>query len=757
MLDILEERLKASDALSAPSHVFVNALMDAIPFSTVPDKMKTVFALSHMSSFASQFRRNIELWDGTEVPVNNISFVVADSGANKDSSNSKIKKCFQSGYETINKFAKEAAKEAAIEAAKRAGEQLPTEFSTYVTYLKPVPPVFMSITTGPGFVQHVNDMAELPISSCSIYSGELSDELASNPHALETIKILSELYDLGEKEATYTKGAEFRAKAIKGQPVSALLVGSPGHILYDEATKKKFQVAFMSKLARRSWFCYAPERIREPDFSDCADPIRAMQDHAQEMETKSKAAIALIHGEVDLITEYQLSRLETTIKTEPEVFDLFTVYKRYNHEIIQRDHKQDTLYALVRGHLQWKALKLAGSLAIIEQSETVTAEHYAAAIQYCEIFDNDITDFEVDINKAAHERLADFLRTKPLESGTAFINNHDIKKMGFSSTVSKPKLHELATLCSGYDVNGVYTVAENDIGIIFEPYVLTDVIGVSYKKIDNSVLYRAQESGDEAAMKAAKIAIAKTANSGYTYGETTFSELADMLKGDFAYSSFQFKDGLRDKNGIIGGTKWIVFDIDKTHVSIDDAHAIMRGVNHHIALTSDASNRYKYRVLVELDSFVTLPAVAWKHFYTKVAEDLGLQVDVLPQSQIFFAYSDREVFSELEGTPIACREYLLYAKEREAKSLAPVVKQSSSQKQQQLDSPFDTFWYAFECVKGRRSVTFFRAIRHAIELGATLDYVHELLDQINDYLTEPLDDFNFNRLKVQATHMFEVK
>jgi hypothetical protein len=70
---------------------------------------------------------------------------------------------------------------------------------------------------------------------------------------LENIKILSEIYDTGDKEVKYTKGIEHRSKAINGQPVSALFVGSPGHILYDEATKKKFHIAFMSKLARRAW------------------------------------------------------------------------------------------------------------------------------------------------------------------------------------------------------------------------------------------------------------------------------------------------------------------------------------------------------------------------------------------------------------------------------------------------------------------------------------------------------------------------
>ena len=99
MLTILREELAKHKAFDEPAHPFVDALVAAIPFSTVPLKMKQVFAIAHLSCFATQFRRNVLLDDGTPVPVNNLSFVIADSGANKDSTHNKIKKCFRPGYQ----------------------------------------------------------------------------------------------------------------------------------------------------------------------------------------------------------------------------------------------------------------------------------------------------------------------------------------------------------------------------------------------------------------------------------------------------------------------------------------------------------------------------------------------------------------------------------------------------------------------------------------------------------------------------------
>lgn len=755
MLPILKAELEKHGAFLPPDHVFVDAMVRAIPFNTVPHKMKIVFALSHLSQYASQFRRSVELWDGTKVPTNNISFVIADSGANKDSSNNKVKKCFKAGYDRIEEVVKEHLEKEAIEAAERDGADNPCEFAIYKEYLKPAPPAFMSITTGPGLVQHINDIGALPIGSGMQYSGEISDELAHNPNALDNIKILAEVYDLGEKEVTYTKGQEFRSKEIKGQPVSALFVGSPGHILYDETTKKKFHIAFMSKLARRSWFCYTPERMFEPDFSLDDDPIKAMQAHEYQIEQEARSAVEAIKAHVMDLTEYNLKRVGTAVPVSPEVFELFNIYKRYNREVVDHSNNQESVYALVRAHLQWKAIKLAGALALIECSEEISAKHYITAIQYCELFDLDVSRFEYDINKAPHERLSDYLRSTLTVGDKAFITVHDIKKLGFSHTVSANKLAELTSLCAGYDRRGIYSVCENGSGIQYEPHKIATAIGCSSKQIDNTKLNEAIDNNAPAdVIKDIKAKIAWTANEGLNHKEYVFEDLIHLLEGDYAYSPFNFTNGSRGKNSIEGGTKWVVFDVDETTMSYKDAHFILEGVNHFIALTSDKKNEYKYRVLVELDATVELSALAWKYFYTGLAEQLGLQVDVLPQSQIFYSYSGRPILSYLEGTPVSTRDLVMEARSKEQDKTAAIRTSTPAQMDKQLKNPLETFWYAFECDKGRRSVTMFRAVKHAKDLGADLTYVLQLLDDINEYIVSKMESTRFNRLKEQVMRMY---
>lgn len=755
MLDFLRNELTNYGAFNTPNHIFVQSLIKAIPFNTVPEKMKTIFALSHLSQYASQFRRSIQLWDGTLVPTNNISFVIADSGANKDSSNNKIKKCFADGYAQIGELVKDYVKNNAIEAAEKAGEDSPYEYAIYKHYLKPIPPVFISITTAPGLIQHVNDIGALPALSGMQYSGEISDELAHNPNALENIKVLAEVYDLGEKEATYTKGQEFRSAEIKGQPVSALFVGSPGHILYDEATKKKFHVAFMSKLARRSWFCYTPERMSEPDFSALENPIQAMKEYEYSIDQTAKIAVEAVKNEIKILTDYNIQLIGTSIPTSSDVFDLFSIYKRYNREMVTASGAQESVHALVRAHLQWKALKLAGALALIECSPEVKASHYITAIQYCEMFDSDIEKFEKDINKAPHERLSDYLRISVTEDNFSRISVHDIKKLGFSNTVSLPKLQELVSLCAGYDISGLYTVTENGGGIQYDKLLISNTIGCSFKPLNTKALNDAITNNAPAdTIKHIKQQMASTAGTGLQYTTGTFAELIDLLSEDYVYSPFEFIDGIRSKASLIGATKWVVFDVDKTTTSYEDAHFILDGINHYVALTSDKNNAYKYRVLVELDAPVELSALAWKYFYTDLAEQLGLTVDLLPQSQLFYSYKDRPVLSCLEGSPVSTRDIVMAAKTKEQNKTTVITTATNSQKIKQLEDPMGTFWYAFECEKGRRSVTYIRAVKHAIDLGADLNYSLSLLEQINEYIVTPLDEHTFNRLKEQVIKMF---
>lgn len=751
MLSQTKELLKREGAFTGQQNKYLQDIINAISFPTIDARMKSVVAVAQITAFASQFRRNIQLWDdATEVPVNAISFVVTGSGAGKDSSVKAARKCFTKGYELIEEASVQKAVAQAIELAKEEGLPNPEDEAIYRQYLKPVPPIDIMPTTGPGLIQHINDIGDVGLGAGFMYSGEFSDELAYNQDMVENIKTLSEIYDTGDKEVKYTKAAEFRSKAISGQPVSALFVGSPGHILYDEATKKKFHIAFMSKLARRSFFCYAPDKIDEQVF----DTLEEFWAYEEAIEEKSKHARIGMNEESRAIADHNLSKQGTPISVAKDVERLFKTYKRYNNDLADLLPNQESTYALIRRHLQWKSLKLAGAFAIMDCKDEVTSEHYIEAIRFCETLDKDMEMFEKDLNKSPHELLVDYFHTKTLVEGAAEISTHELKKQGFMINISKPKLKEMVSLCAGYDKNSVYSVVNDGAAIKYEPVMKTDVINITYKEIDCTRLNNAIAAGNPDLVRQAKHDIAGTVSYGFESADTTFEELSELLKFDYAFSPFRFKDGVRRKENLESGTKWIVLDIDDSPLSAEEAHMLLGDVNHHIALTSDNNNEYKFRVLLELDSEVYLDAIAWKHFYLKIADDLGLRADPLPQAQIFYSYEGREVFSNTDASPIETRDYLMYAKERteEKESIGKIS--TSAQKRALLADPTTTFEYAFEAPYGQGSRNMYRMVRHAQDLGATLEEALQLLEDVNAYWESPMAEERLDKLKEQTTRLY---
>jgi len=729
------ETLRDYGAFESQQAGILDKIVDAIPFQTVPYRMKAVIAISEIISFASQFKRNIAHWDDIEVPVNTIGFVLCGSGGGKDSSKKAAHKCFAPGYELIESKRKQLNHSQAKEAAREAGEELWENFDIYKEFLKSTPPLSIAPSTGPGYLEHINDIGEHSIGTGFLYTGEYGDELATNGEMVNITQTLSEVYDLGDKDVKYTKGVESRSREVRGQSTSALMVSSPNYILYDAATQHKFNIAFMTKLARRAWFCFVPEIITPPDFESSAE----RRAHTRAIKETSRAARKAVEAGIVTVTNHNIQHLSKPLTCSEELEDLFETYLSYNAELADAMPNKHSTAVLMRRHFQWKALKLAGALAIFDLSDEIKIEHFIYAIRFCETLADDMGAFEAELGKLDYERFADYIQTIIDTDGEATMPIHEIKKKGFIGSVSKARLTELINSAASYDPNGVYNLIENDTAIHYQAIQQTEAITLSYKSVDNQPIFDAVALGDSAAITKAKNLVASTANKGLKVIETEFDDLSELLSGDFAYSPYVFKDGIRHKDNIMSGTKFLVFDVDTSDITASEAHFILSDINHHIALSSDASNEFKFRAIIELDSSVDIDPKIWREFYTFVAEDLGLQIDVLAQSQLFFAYSDRPVLSTTDADPYHVRDAIMHAKEAANNKPSVARPLPSAQKAALIADPLTTFQSAFECTNGAGSRELIKAAYYAKDLGMSNEAIEALMWEISDYWTEAMD------------------
>lgn len=727
-LELLEEELKKRGVFNTPLPKFINELADSIPNKLDP-KMKLTIAVSEIILFASQFRRNIKHWNNSLIPINAITFCISGSGTGKDSSINAMRKNFLGGYEVINHLRVEKAKETAKSIARSKGLAMPDSPDIYEKFYDKPMPLFVAPSTNEGFIQYLNELDRSGIGAGFILSGEFGAELLTSPTIIANLQLLAELYDEGKKEVKVLKDKDRQSEEIKNLPVSALFMGSPENILFDETVKKKFKTEFTTKLARRSFFNFNFFEVEEPTYSNINELLKEemkIEDRARELNEKYS-------NEFKLLAIDQISRCGVPLEIDSKTRELITLYKKYNQQKASKVNKQYPITQLVIMHLYWKALKLAGALAIIKNKSSISELEYKEAITFTELLNEDMKNFEIELVKDPYELFVGFCQTI-LQDNKCFVDTHSLRKMGYISTTSNTtsKLKDLANLASSYDPSGVYKVT--DTGIEYTKLVKTTGNGVSYLEVSGSKDDR-------------KLACSKNFN----YAIVEFKNLAGMLAKDFAYSPFKFRDGIRSKSNIEGGIKWIALDIDDSIYTDEQMHEILQDYNHHIARTSDPNNPFKFRVLLELDSIVDLGDREYKNFIKSISNYLDLKTDILPKSQIYFSYSGRNVLSVTDKYPLETKDHIMNAYNTTTLSNPTeyIDNLSDKQKKALLSDPLTTFNYAFEAPEGKGSVSLYRAAKHAKDLGMNREEVIELIQEINSYWTRPMDQTRLNNTLIK--------
>ncbi len=730
MLELLKQDLTTKGAFSGALPDIVRQTVESINNPQIPYRFKLTIAASELVLFASHFRRNIEHWNGSMIPINSLSFVISGSGSGKDSAVNSVRKCFKEGYIIIEDKRKAVATQNAIRSAQLAGKPDPDEWNTYKEFYEKPEDLFASVdSTQKGLMKHFNTLEESGIGGGFLYSGEIGSELVSGG-IIPLLQFISEVYDEGNKEVKLIGNKEEQGKAIKNFPVTALFVGSQNNILYDESIKRIFKREFSTKLARRSFFNFSPETILSTVYPTVAAMLLA--------ETAAEDASLLARKKVStLIKEVAAEATKGAgqpLKVSAEVRELFITYKRYNEELSNTLSPQYQISKLVRSHMQWKALKFSGAIAIFNKHNSILLDDYIAAITYCEMLDEDMQNFETELMKEPYEVFVDYMKSM-VQDNKSFIGLHQLRKLAYIPTSGTPttKMKELVHLATSYDKSGIYTICDD--GICYEAIQKTDIIGVSYLTVTGTK----EERQSQCAV-------------GYEFSETLFKDLDDVLRYDLAYAPFQFKDGKRSKENIIGGCKWVCLDIDDSSITDEECHFILQDINHHIARTSDSNNPFKFRILLELDAMVDIPDIQWRPFIKSISESLSLKSDLLPKSQIYFAYAGRTVLSVTDQLPISVKEHLLVAASVEPRKEQP--KLTTSQAKALLSDELETFSYAYNAQVGERYRSLVRVVYHAHDLGANVEYTSDLVEAINQYWDEPASANAIRNIHIMIKRIF---
>jgi len=444
MLEMYRKQLINQGCFTNKYPGIIKVGMDTIA-NNAPEKMKALMIATELLVFASNLRKPIN-WEKSNIPVNIISFIIADSGVGKDSSMQMIRKALKPAYAKIDKYRVAQAKAAAVELAESDGKK-PTDWRKY--YSKPRD-LFSGIGTLPGQMKHLAALEAGKLGAGYIQVSEIGSELQSNKDIAENIVALAVGYDSGYIPAKTVKDDTQQIDPIMNLPFSGLMFGSPTNITMDEAVKNKFKEEFSTKLSRRCYFCFSDGEAQKPIYSSIPES------HEKKHSIKEACYMAMESLE-PWLTSLVDSTTTVPLEVTREVEDIFGDYKEYNEWLSLTMSKRHPMAILHRQHLQWKALKFAGALAILEGDTTIELKHYVAAINFTEIFAPDMEAFETELAKEPYELASDYLRSVAV-NGYATITIHELRKLGYikGTGSTKNKLLELIELIRSYDDTNTY-------------------------------------------------------------------------------------------------------------------------------------------------------------------------------------------------------------------------------------------------------------------------------------------------------------
>lgn len=148
---------------------------------------------------------------------------------------------------------------------------------------------------------------------------------------------------------------------------------------------------------------------------------------------------------------------------------------------------------------------------------------------------------------------------------------------------------------------------------------------------------------------------AKISAKGFKVYNCQFKDLERMINTDGAFSAFEFKNGERKNENVIYDSEiyFIALDVDKNDImDIDTMHIHLKkmNINHILATTSDNFNKFKYRILIEIFPRKFTNSDEYKEIYKNLEQILGIQIDELPASQVYYSYSNSYILSYFNGS-----------------------------------------------------------------------------------------------------------
>lgn len=558
-----------------------------------------VLVAYYFSKIASTMRCSIKTMDRGNIPVNAYVINLAPSGYGKGHSTNiledEVLKPFKDKFmeEVYPVVAQRNLAKLAIKRSIKKGTQeevelarVQAEFERAGTYVFG----FDSGTT-PAVKQMRHMLLMSGAGSINLEIDEIGSNLLGNVEVLTTFL---ELFDVGKIKQKLTKNTNEnqRGEEIDGRtPTNLLLFGTPAKIFDGGKVESEFISFQETGYARRCIFGYSkiPPKRKDVSARDILNNIIA---------GGTDQYLTTLASQIETLADED--HFEKTLDVSEDVTLLLLEYKLKCEMLAADMPEHDEIKKAELSHRYFKALKLAGAYAFIEDYPEITEDHLYSAIKLVE--DSGKAFNEMLSRDKNYAKLAQYIASCGAE-----VTHVDLVEALPCYRGSVSQKQELMTLAIawGYKNNIIIKKSFTD-GIEF-------LHGETLKTTDlNSLIL---SYSDDIA-------------TGYESKRVPFDKLHILTQEDgFHWCNHGFLDQHRKEENAIPGFNLLVLDIDDG-TSIDTAKMLLADYTYHMYTTkrhTDAENRF--RIVIPLSHELKMDAHEYKEFMKNVFEWLPFKPD----------------------------------------------------------------------------------------------------------------------------------
>ncbi len=700
-LEICKNELTKLGAFNVHKNETIELLASMLDSNT-PQHMAESISIYSLGAFINAFNCKIRLECNDKFPMSLVFLILAKSGSNKTSSVEKTKNAFSIGYDALTRSREIKIARSHFDATAETLENVETS------------PIEVKLGTPAGFIYAMNCFQAEQLGAPAIVVDEFATELRKNENFEENLGIIAEVYDKGNLPSRMMKSIEAQSKPVKGMAITVMLIGAEYSLINDKELLDKLEMEMQSKYSRRSFFIF-------PNFTPELNTSINAKDFLQkqyEQEDLFDNVLREVGGLSSRIADRFINspKDENMIDIAQDAKDLYFYYKGYCTEkaLLINDIK----IGLEQKDRHWRVIKLAGIFAIANEHDVIAMQDLLEAISFAESIAGYMENFSERATELSHEKLVNIcVETNEVPSP------HVMMKLGLVKNEKDISgLVQLANSKLQDKKLGRIALDEKGKKLEYKRFTTSDKIGISGMVSIGSKNQRARNM-----------------SSGFTYRQIDFEQVIHVLAKDVAYCAFEFIDGKRSKENVIGTTNLIILDVDDsdfTDVEISDA---LEDYKHVICRTSDGANPYKFRIALQADVLIETTSREWTQLMKLIEDHLKIKIDILPQSQTFFGYAGRVPLTNFDGELYPVSELIRNIDAPEIKRKQLTIEDDKKT----WESRYELFkmWYNLpHDAHDQKHRSLYACAARGCNAGASVEVMMRIVSEINDDRDEKVRD-----------------